>query len=160
MDKEKVNDVLKMNRLNYALQMSIIFLIFVVFIRPLNFGEDELILKLGKGGVIVVFYIYVYYIFFFRFFNIILSKWEIKNSLEALTDDELIGLFLRNWAFLAIMLVLMVLMGYSIISDYLGNPNSLGDFSKLLTILVLCITPGPNEEQQENFKQYRKQLFK
>lgn len=160
MDKEKVNDVLKMNRLNYALQMSIIFLIFVVFIRPLNFGEDELILKLGKGGVIVVFYIYGYYISFFRFFNIILSKWEINNSLEALTDDELIGLFLRNWAFLAIMLVLMVLMFYSTISDYLGNPNSLRDFSQLLTILVLSITPGPNEEQQENFKQYRKQLFK
>lgn len=155
MDKD---DVLKMNRLNYALQMSIIFLIFVVFIRPLNFGEDELILKLGKGGVFVVFCIYGFYISFSRFFNIILSKWEINNSRETLTDDELIGLFLRNWAFLALVLVYCGTMAYSMISDRLGSPNSLGDFSTLLMVLVLCITPGPNEEQQENIKQYHKRL--
>lgn len=151
-----------MNQLNYALQMSVIFLIYVVFIRPLNFGEDELILKLGKGGVFVVFYIYGVYISLLRLCNITLSKWEINNSLATLKEEELgflwLKFYLRNWAVGALVLVYSGTQVYSAISDWLGSPNSLVGFSNLITILVLCIMPSSSEEQQENFKQ-NKHLF-
>ena len=149
-----------MNQLNYALQMSVIFLIYVVFIRPLKFGEDEIILKLGMAAVFFVFGIYGYYISLLRLCNIILSKWEINNSFAALKEEELgilwLKFYLRNWAVWALVLVYLGTSAYSMISDYLGSPNSLRDFSTLLTILVLCIMSSPSEEQQENFKQYKK----
>ena len=156
----ELNKVFKMNQLNYALQMSVIFLIFVVFIRPnLKFGEDEIILKLGMAAVYCVFWFYGCYISLLRLGNIIFSKWEINKSFAALKEEEqaifFLKFLLRNWAVWALVLVYLGTIAYSMISDYLGSPNSLGDFSTLLTSLVLCIMPSPSEEQQENFKQYK-----
>ena len=159
----ELNKVFKMNKWNYALQMSVIFLIYVVFIRPLKFGEDEIILKLGMFAALFVFWMYGGYISLLRLCNIILSKWEINNSLATLKEEEL-GIFflkflLRNWAVGALVLVYSGTQAYSIISAWPGSPNSLVGFSNLITILVLCIMPSSSEEQQENFKQNKHIIF-
>lgn len=152
-----------MNQLNYALQMSVIFLIYVVFIRPLKFGEDEIILKLGMAAVFFVFGIYGYYISLLRLCNIILYKWEINNSLATLKEEEraifFLKFLLRNWAVWALVLVYLGSIAYSIISDFQGSHDNLFGSSSLITILVLCIMPSSSEEQQENFKQNKHIIF-
>ena len=158
---DKVNNLLKMNRLNYALQMSICFLIYVVFLRH-DFRMYDIILKLGLVVVYFAFVFYVGYISYLRLGNTILSKWEINNSLAALKEEEqsifILKFLLRNWAVWALLLVYFGSIAYSMISDFLGSHNGITDFSTLLTILELCIMPSSSEEQQENFKQYYKQL--
>lgn len=158
MDKEKVNDVLKMNRLNYALQMSIIFLIFVVFIRPLNFGEDELILKLGKFAVSAVFLIYGFYISVLMMVNIYYSMFKFDSNGSITFKFKFSGVL---FAFAMIIMGLTsVAYFYYILTDREDCADFFFNFGISSMIFILCTTPGSDEEQQEQIKQNYKQFIK